>query len=85
MKIKKNLEPLVHLTLNQVELRRRNGLISDLDYLGYMAIRRWSGPWFGEPFASIHEDFFLKFGYKKYYDRINKVRAACGFDLIKGF
>jgi len=81
--MKKHLQQLVSCySWNQVHAMWSDGRINDATWYAYDRVWGWSAVRWSNPYGERQEWFWEKYGKDKFYAKINKVRAAFGFDLI---
>jgi len=76
--VKAALHPFLRLSMEEA----KRSIADYALFRGYCGIWKWASVKLGGPAERDHDAFFLKFGARAYYARINKVRAACGFAPI---
>jgi hypothetical protein len=82
--VKQQVQELCRLeySMNDVERMARNGFIGEALFRAYKAVWEWSAPRMGGMIGLKHDAFWERYGKGRYYDKINKVRKAFGFELI---
>jgi hypothetical protein len=69
-------------SMAQVEQMHFRGQIAHFEQ--YCRVWEWIAPRFGGLPGMKHESFYRRYGPGRYYAKINKTRAAFGYDPIKG-
>jgi predicted metalloprotease len=81
-KMKNELKKILHLSLNEVEKLWTNYLISNKVYFAYLRVWAWSAVRYSGTASTKQDIFWTKYGKEKFYLKINKTRAAFGFQPI---
>lgn len=70
---------------NEMERFFHYGIITYNEFWAYVSVWEWCSPRMGGRAGEKQDKFWEKYGKEAYYKRINKVRAAFGFDLITNY